>query len=102
MLDVSDGLVADLNYVAQSSGVSPVELAMQMLVETALRDTGSDEKAAEMLHLSKAEMLKSVREPLTVGRFFKNLVGAVGSTRLVIPHDPIDAEPVRLDQHGVL
>ncbi len=46
---------------AQSSGVSPVELALQMLVETALRETGSDEKAAEMLHLSKAEMQKYMK-----------------------------------------
>ena len=38
------------------------------------------------------ELLDSARAPLTVGRFFKNLVGAVGRTRLVIPADPIDAE----------
>jgi len=45
---------------AQVSGVSPVALTMQILVETAQRETGSDEKAAELLHLSKAEMLKHI------------------------------------------
>lgn len=45
---------------AQVSGVSPVTLAMQILVETARHETGSEEKAAELLHLSKAEMQKYV------------------------------------------
>jgi transcriptional regulator with GAF, ATPase, and Fis domain len=43
---------------AQISGESPVGLAMRMLVETAQRETGSEAKAAEMLHLSVAEMHK--------------------------------------------
>jgi len=42
---------------AQVSGESPVELAVRMLVETAQRETGSDEKAARILHLSVDEML---------------------------------------------
>ena len=31
---------------------------MQTLVEVAQRETGSDDKAAALLHLTKAEMLK--------------------------------------------
>jgi two-component system, NtrC family, nitrogen regulation response regulator GlnG len=42
---------------AQVSGESPVELAMRMLVETAQRETGSAEKAAQLLHLTVDEML---------------------------------------------
>ncbi len=38
-----------------------------------------------------AELLASVREPLTAGRFWDNLVGAFGRTRLVIPSDPAEA-----------
>src|SRR5690606_20893618 len=34
----------------------------------------------------------SVREPLTIGRFFRNLTGSIGRTRLVIPDDPLEAE----------
>ena len=39
-----------------------------------------------------AEMLASAREPMSPRRFWDNLVGAVGRTRLVIPSDPFDAE----------
>ena len=42
---------------AQIAGESPVELAMRMLVETAQRETGSAEKAAQLLHLTVDEML---------------------------------------------
>ncbi len=45
---------------AVKDGVSPVALMLQVLVETAQRETGSDEKAAELLHLTKAEMLKQL------------------------------------------
>ncbi|MEO8551325.1 MAG: discoidin domain-containing protein [Kofleriaceae bacterium] len=38
------------------------------------------------------ELLDSVREPLTVGRFFSNLTGAIGRTRLAIPSDAVLAE----------
>jgi arabinofuranosyltransferase len=38
------------------------------------------------------ELLASVREPLTAGRFLSNLVGSVHRTRLEIPPDPVDAE----------
>ncbi|HEY0254388.1 MAG TPA: hypothetical protein VGC41_22830 [Kofleriaceae bacterium] len=39
-----------------------------------------------------AEMLASAREPMSAHRFWKNLVGSVGRTRLVIPSDPHEAE----------
>lgn len=39
-----------------------------------------------------AELLASVRAPMTPRRFWDNLVGAVRRTRLVIPADPLDAE----------
>ena len=39
-----------------------------------------------------AELRASVREPMTARRFWKNLVGSVRRTRLVIPADPIEAE----------
>jgi arabinofuranosyltransferase len=39
-----------------------------------------------------AELLHSVRDPLTPSRFWSNLTGALRRTRLVIPSDPIDAE----------
>jgi len=39
-----------------------------------------------------AELLASVREPMSFGRFWDNLVGSVRRTRLVIPADPIEAE----------
>ncbi len=39
-----------------------------------------------------AELLAAVRQPLTVGRFWDNLVGSVRRTRLVIPADPLEAE----------
>jgi hypothetical protein len=38
------------------------------------------------------ELLESVREPLTAGRFFSNLAGSVRRTRLQIPSDPFEAE----------
>lgn len=38
------------------------------------------------------ELLDSVRAPLTAGRFWSNLIGALARTRLVIPADPLDAE----------
>jgi len=43
---------------AQVSGESPVAMKMKILVETAQRETGSEEKAAALLHLSVAEMQK--------------------------------------------
>jgi arabinofuranosyltransferase len=39
-----------------------------------------------------AELLASVRDPMTPSRFWKNLTGAWRRTRLVIPSDPIAAE----------
>jgi hypothetical protein len=39
-----------------------------------------------------AELMDSVRAPLTAGRFWDNLVGAFRRTRLVIPADPTEAE----------
>lgn len=39
-----------------------------------------------------AELLDSVRAPLTAGRFWDNLTGALARTRLVIPADPFEAE----------
>jgi hypothetical protein len=39
-----------------------------------------------------AELLASVREPMTAGRFWSNLIGSIHRTRLVIPSDPIEAE----------
>jgi hypothetical protein len=39
-----------------------------------------------------AELLASAREPLTPGRFWRNLAGSVARTRLVIPADPLEAE----------
>lgn len=39
-----------------------------------------------------AELLASVRAPLTWSRFWDNLTGAVQRTRLIIPADPIEAE----------
>jgi arabinofuranosyltransferase len=39
-----------------------------------------------------AELLASVRAPLTPARFWANLTGAMARTRLVIPADPIAAE----------
>lgn len=39
-----------------------------------------------------AELLASVREPMSPGRFWDNLVGAFRRTRMVIPAEPIDAE----------
>jgi len=41
-----------------------------------------------------AEMLDSVRAPLTFRRFLSNLTGSVARTRLVIPSNPRDAERV--------
>lgn len=39
-----------------------------------------------------AELIASVRAPLTPARFWANLTGAFRRTRLVIPSDPIEAE----------
>ncbi|MBA3502867.1 MAG: discoidin domain-containing protein [Myxococcota bacterium] len=39
-----------------------------------------------------AELLASVREPMSPSRFWKNLTGSVSRTRLVIPNDPVEAE----------
>lgn len=39
-----------------------------------------------------AELLASVRDPLTPSRFWKNLTGAWRRTRLVIPSDAVEAE----------
>jgi arabinofuranosyltransferase len=38
------------------------------------------------------ELLASVREPMSPGRFWANLTGAIRRTRLVIPANPFDAE----------
>lgn len=38
------------------------------------------------------ELLDSVREPMSLSRFWKNLTGSVRRTRLVIPSDPVEAE----------
>jgi arabinofuranosyltransferase len=39
-----------------------------------------------------AELLASVREPMSLGRFWDNLIGAIGRTTLVIPSSPFVAE----------
>lgn len=39
-----------------------------------------------------AELIASVREPMSASRFWKNLTGAWRRTRLVVPNDPIKAE----------
>ena len=39
-----------------------------------------------------AELVASVREPMSPHRFWENLVGSVRRTRLVVPADPRDAE----------
>lgn len=41
-----------------------------------------------------AELLASVREPLTARRFWDNLIGSVRRTRLAVPADAIEAERV--------
>ena len=41
-----------------------------------------------------ADLLASVREPISVSRFWDNLTGAWRRTRLEIPADPIEAERV--------
>jgi len=43
---------------AGSSGASPVELAKRFLVETAVRETGDEEKAAVLLGMDAAEVLR--------------------------------------------
>ena len=45
---------------ADHAKISPVALALRVLSETALRETGSDEKAAELLGISQAELLSHV------------------------------------------
>jgi arabinofuranosyltransferase len=53
----------------------------------------SVDAARHALHCGDiAELLASVREPLTAERFWDNLTGSVRRTRLVIPSDPLDAE----------
>lgn len=39
-----------------------------------------------------AELLASVREPMSLSRFWSNLTGSWSRTRLVIPADPAEAE----------
>jgi arabinofuranosyltransferase len=39
-----------------------------------------------------ADLQRSVRDPLTFGRFWANLTGAAGRTTLVVPADPFAAE----------
>jgi arabinofuranosyltransferase len=39
-----------------------------------------------------AELLTSVRAPMTASRFWANLAGSVRRTRLIIPADPVEAE----------
>lgn len=39
-----------------------------------------------------AELMASVREPMSIGRFWHNLIGSLRRTRLVIPGDPAEAE----------
>lgn len=39
-----------------------------------------------------AELMASVREPMSPSRFWANLTGSLRRTRLVIPHDPFEAE----------
>jgi arabinofuranosyltransferase len=38
------------------------------------------------------ELVDSVRAPMSASRFWRNLVGSVRRTRLVIPNDPVEAE----------
>jgi arabinofuranosyltransferase len=39
-----------------------------------------------------ASLREATRDPLDAGRFWSNLTGAIGRTRLVVPRDPIAAE----------
>ncbi|MDB4953404.1 MAG: hypothetical protein JWO36_973 [Myxococcales bacterium] len=39
-----------------------------------------------------AELLASVREPMSLGRFWANFTGSIARTRLEIPSDPVEAE----------
>jgi len=39
-----------------------------------------------------AELRSATRDPLDVGRFWSNLTGSIGRTRLVVPRDPKAAE----------
>ena len=39
-----------------------------------------------------ADLRDTTRDPLTVGRFWSNLTGAIGRTRLAVPRDPFAAE----------
>ena len=51
------------------------------------------EAARHALHCGDlAELMASVREPMSARRFWKNLTGSLRRTRLQIPLDPVDAE----------
>ncbi len=39
-----------------------------------------------------AELRAATRDPMTVDRFWSNLTGAIGRTRLEVPGDPFEAE----------
>jgi arabinofuranosyltransferase len=39
-----------------------------------------------------AQLRHAVRDPMTPGRFLRNLFGALGNTTLVVPADPVTAE----------
>ena len=38
------------------------------------------------------DLIRSTESPMTVGRFWSNLTGAIGRTRLVVPRDEVTAE----------
>lgn len=61
----------------------PPQLASQEAVNAAYRTLGCGKVA---------ELLDSVREPMSLDRFWKNLTGAYDRTKLRIPADPIQAE----------
>jgi arabinofuranosyltransferase len=48
------------------------------------------------------DLVESTEAPLTVGRFWSNLTGAVGRTRLVVPMDEAAAERSFCGDHGTI
>ncbi len=47
-------------------------------------------------------LIESTEAPLTVGRFWSNLTGAIGRTRLVVPRDERAAERSFCGDHGTI
>ena len=48
------------------------------------------------------KLVESTEAPLTVGRFWSNLTGAIGRTRLVVPMDEAAAERTFCGDHGTI